>query len=83
MKIQHYCILLECACFLLVFSGCTCGMWNLLGEGLNWSCSRRPRPQPRQRGILNPRSEARDQTCVLTQCWVPNPLSHSFFLYSH
>ena len=31
----------------------------------NWSCSHWPIPQPQQCGILNPLSEARDQTCIL------------------
>ena len=30
--------------------------------GFNWSCSCKPTPQPQQRGILNPLSEARDET---------------------
>ena len=61
----------------------TCGIWKFLGEGLNWSCSYRStttatamwdlscicdlyrRWQPHQ--ILNPLSNARDGTHILTE----------------
>ena len=40
---------------------CTCGTWKFPGQGLNWSCSYRPTPQPQQGLILNPlRKEERE-----------------------
>ena len=33
------------------FQGRTCGMWRFPGLGSNWSCSRRPTPEPQQLGI--------------------------------
>ena len=43
-----------CIYFLpFVFQGCPLGLWRFPGQGSNWSCSRRPtpQPQPQQRGI--------------------------------
>ena len=37
--------------FLLSFQGCTCGVWKIPGQGLNWIYSCRPIPQPQQLGI--------------------------------
>ena len=41
------------------------GIWRFPGWGSDWSCSCWPTPQPQQRGIPNPLSEARDQTRTL------------------
>ena len=47
------------------------------GQGPNWSCSCCPLPQPQKLRILNPLSEARDQSHILMDpshvryCWAP------------
>ena len=51
--------------YLFNFQCCTHGMWKFPGQGLNWSNSCWPTPQPQQCGILSPLSEARDQTSNL------------------
>ena len=33
------------------FQGHTCSAWKFLGQGLNWSCSCRPTPQPQEHQI--------------------------------
>ena len=68
-----------------LFQGCTCSIWRFSGQGSNQSCSHQPIPQPlpdpsrvcdlhhssQQHQILNPLSEARDQTRNLI---VPSPI---------
>ena len=34
-----------------LFQGHTCGIWRFPGQGSNWSCCRRPTPEPQQRPI--------------------------------
>ena len=51
--------------FFSAFQGCTLGIWKFSGQESNWSHSCQSTPQPRQRGIRNPSSKARDQTCLL------------------
>ena len=69
--------------FSFSFYSCTCGIWNFLGQGFNPSCSNMGsvpylRCSFRQRQTLNPLSEARDQTLILTETTqVLNPLSHT------
>ena len=53
--------------FFLSFYGHTYSILKVPGYGLNQSCGCRPTPQPRQQRILNPLSEARDQTCILRE----------------
>ena len=59
------------------------GIWRFPGWGLNRSCSCWPTPQPQQRHILNPLSEARDWTCVLENpsricyCWATTGTSEN------
>ena len=50
--------------FFLSCEGCTHGIWKFPGQGSNQSYSSQPTPQPQQRRILIPLSEARDRTCV-------------------
>ena len=64
-------------CFVLFF------LWPQLQQmvpspGIESELQVRPTPQPQQHQILNPLSEARDQTHILTDtmCWILNLLSH-------
>ena len=50
--------------FFFSFQGCTHDIWKFPGQGLNWSYSGRPMPQPQPHQILNPISEARDHTHI-------------------
>lgn len=54
-------------CFWFCFYSCTCGIWKVLGQGSNWSCSFRPAPQPQQHGILNPLGRTSGQAHILTE----------------
>ena len=64
--------------FFFAFQGHTRSIWRFPGLGSNQSYSCRPPPQPRQRRILNPQSEARGRTRVLRDASrVLNPLCHS------
>ena len=51
--------------FFLSFQGHTQSIWRFPGQGLNQNYSCWPIAQPQQFQILNPLSEARDQTCNL------------------
>ena len=37
--------------YFFAFQGCTRGIWGLPGQGLNWSCTCWPTPQPQQCGV--------------------------------
>ena len=83
--------------FFLFFLGPHLWYMEVPRLGSNWICSCRPTPQPQQclrhirdlshslwqLWILNPLSEARDQTCILMDTnHFLNPLSHSGTLNS-
>ena len=54
------------------FLSCSRGISRFPGERLNWSCSRRPTPQPQQCGI---RAVTATYTTAHRQRWILNPLS--------
>ena len=84
----HICAYFEKILSFFSFYSHTCGIWEFLGQGSDWSWSCRSTPQPQQhrliydlrdrsqqRWILNPLSKARDRT-PQKEHQVLSPLSH-------
>ena len=70
------------------FFSCTHGIWKFPGQGLNWSCSCQPIPQPKQHGIWDTSvtyTTAHGDAESLTHWMRPGiePISSGSLLLSH